>query len=85
MRFPIIPDFRIGAPSSHNHNRNHNRPYSESWDTNYMETDSDDEKLDVYKASIEFVSWADERLERLPKPLAVSNQPDRASTSIPLM
>ena len=56
MRFPIIPDFRIGTPSSHNHNRNHNRPYSESWDTDYMETGSDDEKLDVYKASMEFVS-----------------------------
>jgi hypothetical protein len=43
----------MGTPSSHNRNRN--RPYSESWDPDWMETDSDDEKLDVYKASIEFV------------------------------
>ncbi|HKK18957.1 MAG TPA: four helix bundle protein [Opitutales bacterium] len=49
-----------------------------------METYFDHEKLDVYKASIDFVSWADELLERLPKNLAVRNQLDRASTSIPL-
>ena len=44
----------------------------------------DHEKLDVYQASIQFVSWADELLEQLPKSLAVTNQLDRASTSIPL-
>lgn len=49
-----------------------------------MKTYFDHEKLDAYKASIEFVSWADELLERLPKNLAVRNQLDRASTSIPL-
>ena len=42
------------------------------------------EDLDVYQASIQFVSWADEILENLPKSLAVTNQLDRASTSIPL-
>jgi four helix bundle protein len=50
-----------------------------------METYFDREKLDVYKALIDFVSWADELLERLPKSFAVRNQQlDRASTSIPL-
>ena len=49
-----------------------------------METYFDHEKLDVYRASIEFVSWTDELLEGLPKSLAVTNQLDRASTSIPL-
>ena len=44
----------------------------------------DHENLDVYQASIEFVSWADGLLETLPKSLAVTNQMDRASTSIPL-
>jgi len=49
-----------------------------------MKTHFDHEKLDVYQASIQFVSWADELLEQLPKSLAVTNQLDRASTSIPL-
>jgi len=49
-----------------------------------METYFDHGKLDVYKASIEFVSWTEDLLERLPKSLAVRNQLDRASTSIPL-
>jgi four helix bundle protein len=49
-----------------------------------METNFDHEKLNVYRASIEFVGWTDELLERLPKSLAVTNQLDRASTSIPL-
>ena len=44
----------------------------------------DHENLDVYQAAIEFVSWADGLLEKLPKSLAVTNQIDRASTSIPL-
>ncbi|MCC5788462.1 MAG: four helix bundle protein [Opitutales bacterium] len=49
-----------------------------------MEHSFDHEKLDVYRASIQFVSWVDEVLEQLPKSLAVANQLDRASTSIPL-
>lgn len=49
-----------------------------------METYFDHEKLKVYQASIEFVGWTNELLEQLPKSLAVTNQLDRASTSIPL-
>jgi four helix bundle protein len=49
-----------------------------------MNSKFDHEKLDVYQASIQFVAWADELLEQLPKSLAVTNQLDRASTSIPL-
>lgn len=49
-----------------------------------MKSYFDHEKLDVYKASIEFVRWTDELLKELPKSLAVTNQLDRASTSIPL-
>ncbi len=44
----------------------------------------DHEKLNVYQQSIEFVAWADELLESVPKGNAVHNQLDRASTSIPL-
>ncbi len=49
-----------------------------------MKNHFDHENLDVYQASIEFVSWAEILLEKLPKGLAVTNQLDRASTSIPL-
>ena len=49
-----------------------------------MKIQFDHENLDVYQASIQFVTWADELLEHLPKSLAVSKQLDRASTSIPL-
>ncbi len=49
-----------------------------------MKTQFDHEKLDVYQNAIEFVSWVDELLEGIPKSLAVHNQLDRASTSIPL-
>jgi four helix bundle protein len=49
-----------------------------------MKTSFDHEKLDVYQESIRFVSWVDELLEKVPKSLAVHNQLDRASTSIPL-
>ena len=49
-----------------------------------MKTYFDHEKLDVYQASIEFVTWANELLEQLPKRLSVADQLDRASTSIPL-
>jgi len=49
-----------------------------------MKTHFDHEKLDVYQDAIGFVSWVDELLEKIPKSLAVYNQLDRASTSIPL-
>ena len=49
-----------------------------------MKTAFDHEKLDVYQESIRFVCWADELLRDIPKTLAVHNQLDRASTSIPL-
>ena len=44
----------------------------------------DHEKLDVYQAAIKFVTWSSDLLEELPKGLAVHNQLDRATTSIPL-
>ena len=49
-----------------------------------MKTVFDHEKLEVYQAAIRFVCWADELLLEIPKTLAVHNQLDRASTSIPL-
>jgi len=49
-----------------------------------MKTYFDHEKLNVYQASIQFVSWAEVLTESLPKSLAVTNQLDRASTSISL-
>ena len=49
-----------------------------------MKANFDHEKLDVYNESIRFVVWVDELLESIPKNLAVHNQLDRASTSIPL-
>ncbi len=49
-----------------------------------MKTHFDHEKLDVYQDSIRFVSWVDTLLESIPKSLAVYNQLERASTSIPL-
>ena len=49
-----------------------------------MKTYFDHENLDVYQASIQFVLWVDGILESLPKSLAVTNQLDRASTSISL-
>jgi len=44
----------------------------------------DHEKLNVYRASIDFVAWATEVLEQIAKSRAVHNPLDRASTSIPL-
>ncbi len=44
----------------------------------------DHEKLKVYQIAIRFVAWADELLNDVPKTIAVHNQLDRASTSIPL-
>ncbi len=49
-----------------------------------MKTSFDHEKLDVYKDSIRFVAYVEALLEDVPKSLAVHNQLDRASTSIPL-
>ena len=49
-----------------------------------MNTNFDHEKLTVYQESILFVAWVDDLLKTLPKNLAVHNQLDRASTSIPL-
>lgn len=49
-----------------------------------MKTSFDHEKLDVYQQAIQFVAWADTLLEDIPKNIAVHNQLDRASTSIPL-
>jgi four helix bundle protein len=44
----------------------------------------DHEKLLAYQRSIQFVAWAGELLEKLPSKLAVADQLDRASTSVPL-
>ncbi|MEM0967302.1 MAG: four helix bundle protein [Verrucomicrobiota bacterium] len=49
-----------------------------------MKQNFDHEKLEVYQESIRFVCWVDELLDGIPKTLAVHNQLDRASTSIPL-
>jgi four helix bundle protein len=44
----------------------------------------DHEKLIAYQRSIQFVAWASPLLEELPAKLAVADQLDRASTSVPL-
>lgn len=44
----------------------------------------DHEKLDVYHKAIEFVAWAGELCELIPRGPSVRKQLDRASTSIPL-
>lgn len=44
----------------------------------------DHEKLTVYSKSIEFISWLTDLLQKIPKSIAVWDQLDRASTSIPL-
>ena len=44
----------------------------------------DHEKLEVYQASLALVSWLEPALQRLPKSFSVTDQLDRASTSIPL-
>lgn len=49
-----------------------------------MKTHFDHEKLDVYQHAIDFASWVNELLKGVPKTLAVHNQLDRASTSVPL-
>ncbi|MBV9657945.1 MAG: four helix bundle protein, partial [Verrucomicrobia bacterium] len=42
------------------------------------------EKLRVYQQALQLIAWLDPLLERLPRTLAVHNQLDRASTSVPL-
>ena len=44
----------------------------------------DHEKLIAYQRSIQFVAWSGPILEKLPSKFAVSDQLDRASTSVPL-
>jgi four helix bundle protein len=44
----------------------------------------DHEKLLAYQRAIQFVAWASQLLENLPAKLAVCDQLDRASTSVPL-
>jgi four helix bundle protein len=49
-----------------------------------VEPQFDHEKLRVYQASLEFVTWATDRLSNLEPKAAVRDQLDRASTSVPL-
>jgi len=49
-----------------------------------MHTARDYEKLEVYQASLEFITWTIPLLDRLPGNASVRNQLDRASTSVPL-
>jgi four helix bundle protein len=49
-----------------------------------MRTSLDHEKLEVYQASLEFITWAIPLLDGLSGGASVRNQLDRASTSIPL-
>jgi len=44
----------------------------------------DHEKLRVYQASLEFISWLQKIMERIPANLSVHDHLDRASTSVPL-
>ncbi|HEY5990982.1 MAG TPA: four helix bundle protein [Candidatus Udaeobacter sp.] len=44
----------------------------------------DHEKLNVYQASLAFISWATELISKVDAKAAVKDQLDRASTSIPL-
>ena len=44
----------------------------------------DHERLVAYQRSIQFVAWSSPLLEKLSSKLAVADQLDRASTSIPL-
>ncbi|MGC2352631.1 MAG: four helix bundle protein [Candidatus Udaeobacter sp.] len=49
-----------------------------------MNRQFDHEKLNVYQASLEFITWTTELLAKLNSKAAVKDQLDRASTSIPL-
>ena len=49
-----------------------------------MNCQLDHEKLEVYQASLAFIAWLEAVLQELPKSISVTDQLDRASTSIPL-
>ena len=49
-----------------------------------MKRQFDHEKLNVYQASLEFITWTTELLAKLNSKAAVKDQLDRASTSVPL-
>ena len=49
-----------------------------------MHKSLDHEKLEVYQASLEFITWTIPVLDRVPANASVRNQLDRASTSVPL-
>ena len=49
-----------------------------------MRSSLDHEKLEVYRASLEFITWTVPLLSKLPGSASVRNQLDRASTSVPL-
>lgn len=51
---------------------------------NPTKTRFDHEKLIAYQRGIEFVAWSSQLLQNLATKAAVSNQLDRASTSVPL-
>lgn len=51
---------------------------------NYSKIYFDHEKLIAYQRSIEFVAWSSQLLEEMPSKLAVFDQLERASTSVPL-
>ena len=51
---------------------------------NTTRTYFDHEKLIAYQRAIQFVAWSHPVLEKLPPKLAVADQLDRASTSVPL-
>lgn len=49
-----------------------------------MDPRFDHEKLNVYQASLAFITWATELISKVDAKAAVKDQLDRASTSIPL-
>jgi four helix bundle protein len=49
-----------------------------------MEAHFDHEKLKVYQAALEFVTWTTELLSKIRVKAAVKDQLDRTSTSVPL-
>src|SRR5207302_4657403 len=48
-----------------------------------MKPQFDHEKLNVYQASLKFITWATDLLSKLGSRAAVKDQLDRASTSVP--
>lgn len=49
-----------------------------------MKPQFDHEKLNVYQASLKFISWSTDLVSKLDSKAAVKDQLDRASTSVPL-